>query len=171
MTDPPDDFDEFDFDEFYRRAWPGCLRAAAVTVRDSYLTEELVAEAFSRALERWDRLRSHPNPEAWVVRTTINLSRRRWRRRQREHDLTPPSGQFPRPSEPTDATLLAAVADLPERQREVIAYRIILGASANDTADALGIAPSTVGVHLHRAMRTLQAHPDVIALAAHAEDT
>lgn len=46
----------------------------------------------------------------------------------------------------------------------MLAYRVILQASTNETADALDIAPSTVTVHLHRAMRTLRENPRLRSL-------
>lgn len=153
MSEPRD---PASFSAFYREARPSCIRAVVVTVCDLHRTEELVDEAFARAYERWDRVGHHPRPEAWIVRTAVNLSRQRWHRRRRETERTPRPSHVPPPPEPADASLLEAVLELPERQREVVAYRVILQASTNETAEALGIAPSTVTVHLHRAMRTLR---------------
>ncbi|MEQ8717658.1 MAG: sigma-70 family RNA polymerase sigma factor [Acidimicrobiales bacterium] len=143
------------FAEFFESARSRCLRAVVLTVRDRHLGEDLLEEAFVRAYERWDRLHTHPNPSAWVVTTAVNLSRRRWRRGQREVELTPPAHDVPAPDEPMDAVLLDAVLALPDRQREVVAHRLVLESSTNQTAEALGISPKTVTVHLHRALRTL----------------
>ena len=38
------------------------------------------AEAMVRALARWDQVAVHPNLEAWVVRTAVNVYRSWWRR-------------------------------------------------------------------------------------------
>jgi RNA polymerase sigma factor (sigma-70 family) len=51
---------------------------------------------------------------------------------------------------------LAAINTFPERQREVIAYRILLELSAKETAGLLSISVATVGTHLHRALETLR---------------
>ncbi|GMR13410.1 MAG: hypothetical protein BMS9Abin29_1619 [Gemmatimonadota bacterium] len=48
-----------------------------------------------------------------------------------------------------------AVADLPERQRAVVALRILEGRTTAQTADALGIATGTVKATLHQALRNL----------------
>jgi DNA-directed RNA polymerase specialized sigma24 family protein len=53
--------------------------------------------------------------------------------------------------------LLAALAALPRRQREVIALRVFLDLDMATTARLLGIAPGTVGAHLSRAVTTLRA--------------
>jgi RNA polymerase sigma-70 factor (ECF subfamily) len=102
----------------------------------------------------------HPAPSAWVVRTALNHHVSRWRRTRREVALAAvPDAAAP----PTDHTpgehaeLLRAVAALPERQRQVVALRLLLDLDTAATAGALGIAPGTVTAHLHRAVSTLRA--------------
>jgi RNA polymerase sigma-70 factor (ECF subfamily) len=105
--------------------------------------EDQVAEAFALAWASWRKVRQHPAPQAWVVRTALNTGASWWRRRNRElpladHDLTPPAGTHGGQgsglaSDPGDDpgaglndALLAAIRSLPQRQREVIALRIFL---------------------------------------------
>jgi DNA-directed RNA polymerase specialized sigma24 family protein len=52
--------------------------------------------------------------------------------------------------------LLAALQGLPERQRQVIAFRIFLDLDTAGTARVLGIAPGTVKAHLSRGLATLR---------------
>ncbi len=52
--------------------------------------------------------------------------------------------------------LLAAMARLPLRQREVVALRYLEGLSTNETAEVLSIAPGTVKAHLHRGLAALR---------------
>lgn len=61
-------------------------------------------------------------------------------------------------SDSVDPALLEAVRSLPERQREVVALRVLLDLSAEQTAEVLGIDPGTVGTHLRRALAGLRAH-------------
>lgn len=61
-----------------------------------------------------------------------------------------------------DPALLAAVRNLPERQREVVALRALLGLSAEQTANELGIDAGTVGTHLRRGLAALRAVLDQI---------
>ena len=56
----------------------------------------------------------------------------------------------------TDPRILEAVRALPSRQREVVALRVVLGLSAEQTATTLGIDPGTVGTHLCRALIALR---------------
>jgi DNA-directed RNA polymerase specialized sigma24 family protein len=51
-----------------------------------------------------------------------------------------------------DPGLMAAVRSLPDRQREVVALRVLLGLSADQTADVLSINVGTVSTHLRRGL-------------------
>ena len=149
--------DRTDFAEFYARSRDGCLRAVLASVGDMQTAEELVAEAFARALAGWRKVRKHPAPRAWVVRTALNLNVSAWRRRRRElpidgHDAPAPATGLDR----VDAELMAALLRLPERQREVVALRIFLDLDTARTAEVLGIAPGTVTAHLARAIAALR---------------
>jgi DNA-directed RNA polymerase specialized sigma24 family protein len=53
--------------------------------------------------------------------------------------------------------LLAVLRRLPARQREVVTLRLLLDLATETTARVLGIAPGTVGGHLHQAAATLRA--------------
>jgi len=55
-----------------------------------------------------------------------------------------------------DPLLIRAVWRLPRRQRQVVALRILLDQSIDQTAQSLGMAPGTVRAHLHRALRSLR---------------
>ncbi len=156
--------DETGFAEFYRASYQRCLRAVIAGAGRPDLAEDLVAEAFTRALVSWRTVRDHPAPEAWVVRTALNAGTSWWRRHRREvplgdHDAAAaqrwePGGE---PGPGPGPAVLAALRALPRRQREVIALRVFLDLDIATTARLLGIAPGTVGAHLSRAVATLRA--------------
>jgi RNA polymerase sigma-70 factor (ECF subfamily) len=52
--------------------------------------------------------------------------------------------------------IAAAVAQLPERQRDVFTLCQMGGQSANEVSKALGLSEATVRVHLFRAIRKLR---------------
>jgi DNA-directed RNA polymerase specialized sigma24 family protein len=81
-----------DFADFYRRSKDECLMTVLVSVGDLDTAQELVAEAFARAWASWRKVSRHPAPEAWVVRTALNVSISRWRRRRREVAMADPGG-------------------------------------------------------------------------------
>jgi RNA polymerase sigma-70 factor (sigma-E family) len=152
-----------EFTEFYRSDRDQCLRAVLAGVGDRQLAEDLVAEAFTRAWMSWHKVRRHPAPRAWIVRTALNLRVSWWRRRRREveldegHDAVDTAGDAG-PDTALDPALLAVLRRLPQRQREVIAFRVFLDLDTAATAKALGMAPGTVTAHLSRAVATLRGH-------------
>ncbi|WP_326834188.1 sigma factor-like helix-turn-helix DNA-binding protein [Amycolatopsis rhabdoformis] len=60
------------------------------------------------------------------------------------------------PGEPPDARLGALLRVLPERQREILTLRMIVGLSAEQSALVLGLTPSAVRVQQHRALARLR---------------
>jgi RNA polymerase sigma-70 factor (sigma-E family) len=155
-----------EFTEFYTASRDDCLRIVLVSVGDRQLAEDLVAEAFTRAWMSWRKVREHPVPRAWVVRTALNTHVSWWRRRRRELTVDDPTAlALPGGTQPEraaglgiDEALAAAVRALPPRQREVITLRVFFDLDTDATAKLLGISPGTVGAHLHRALATLRTH-------------
>jgi RNA polymerase sigma factor (sigma-70 family) len=149
------------FEEFYFETRHSCLRAIAAHVGTVSAAEELVAEAFTRALRDWDRIHNHPSPSAWVVTTALNVYRDRWRKTQRGSKVANPIvANKPYPEMSVDHTIepriLQAIANLPDRQRDVLVYRVILDLSTAATAQLLNINAGTVTTHLRRSLRTLR---------------
>ncbi len=142
------------FERFFAETKDDVFRSLLVITRDRALADDGVAEAFTRAFERWSEVAVHPAPKSWVARTALNYvrsDRRRFRRFAPDVLDIPAAEQFP-----PDPQLVSRVLRLPGRQREVIALRILLDLSEERTAELLGIAPGTVGVHLSRALARLE---------------
>lgn len=149
--------DESEFAAFFRASWEPCLRAVAAVTGSMPLAEDQAAEAFARAWASWPKVRCHPAPQAWVVRTATNAGASWWRRRSLElplagHDVPAPAAG----GTGLDAAVLAALRRLPARQREVIVLRVFLDLDIRTTARQLGIAPGTVRAHLSRAVAALR---------------
>jgi RNA polymerase sigma-70 factor (sigma-E family) len=149
-----------EFNEFYRSDRDACLRAVLAGVGDRQLAEDLVAEAFTRAWMSWPKVRRHPAPRAWIVRTALNVRISWWRRRRREVALDDALDVEDNTAggRGLDPALLTALRHLPQRQREVIVFRVFLDLDTSATAKALGIAPGTVTAHLSRAVAALRTH-------------
>ena len=146
-----------EFAEFYAACRDECLRIVLINVGDRQLAEDLVAEAFTRALMSWRKVGQHPSPKGWVVRTALNTSVSWWRRSRREvlADTIEAAG-IPDRYPALDMAMVTALRRLPRRQREVITLRILLDLDTATTAATLGIAQGTVGAHLSRAIAVLR---------------
>ena len=151
------DAEAADFARFYAESRDDCLRTVLASIGDLDRAKDLVDEAFARAWASWRKVRRHPAPRAWIVRTALNAGVSAWRHRRREVRL----GDAAPPADVTagglvDRDIMAALLRLPQRQRQVIALRLFLDLDTAGTAELLGIAPGTVTTHLARAMATLR---------------
>ncbi len=119
--------------------------------------EDVLQEAFVRALDRPRQLLGADNPEAWLRTVAVNLARGRWRRTQRFLGLAPRLVE----EEPFDGdpdghlVVLAALRKLPTGQREVIALHHLADLSVEQVADTLGLPTGTVKARLSRGRTAL----------------
>lgn len=144
------------FDQFYAETRDAVFRAVVLATRRPDRAEEAVAEAYARAFARWDDVAVHPNPVGWVIRTALNQFVSGWRIWRRETSAAAEVVAVPDEARSLDPFLLRQLWRLPQRQREVVALRVLADLNGRQTADALGLAEGTVGAHLSRALATLR---------------
>lgn len=153
------DQNSLEFNSFFREAKDRILRTVIVSTGNQHDAEDCVAEAFRRALESWELVQKMDSPAAWVVRVAKNIHTDRQRRHivgsKHLRELVRPDW-IDTPKMPVDPKLILAVNKLPERQRQVLAYRVLLELTPEETAEELSISAGTVGAHLHRALKTLR---------------
>jgi RNA polymerase sigma-70 factor (ECF subfamily) len=149
-----------EFRSYYTRFHDRAVATAARLVRDQDLAEDLAAEALARAYASWQRLRRHPNPDAWLMTVIGNLAIDHVRRASRPVQREGTSSQ-PRPDE--QATLRIDLADaletLSNRQRDIVLMRYLADLSEAEVASALGLSNGAVKSHLHRATTKLRSCP------------
>lgn len=150
------DIDTAGFETWYRAEHPRVLAALSVVAGDPDLAQEVAAEAFARALQRWDRVAEMDSPGGWTYHVALNLLRRRARRAALERRL------LPRLAPPANITVPAyavevwqVVTGLAPRMRTAVALRYLGGLTEAEVADVMGIAPGTVAATLHQARRRL----------------
>jgi DNA-directed RNA polymerase specialized sigma24 family protein len=114
-----------EFAEFFQASWEPCLRAVVASTGSVQLAEDQVAEAFARAWLSWRKVRRHPAPRAWVVRTALNAGASWWRKRIRELPLTSYDAAAPSDvGDGLDTALLTTLRHLPARQPPAPAFPI-----------------------------------------------
>lgn len=136
-----------EFVELVHSAWPALYRTAVLLVRDHALAEDLVQTALAKTYSHWHRIRDTGAAHAYARRTLVNGSTSLFRRRSYRSER--PTGEMPElgavtrdPGERID--VLAALAQLPPRQRAVVVLRFYDDLSVRQTAQALGISDGTV---------------------------
>ena len=144
------------FDRWYRVQHPRVLGLLTVVAGDADVAREVTAEAFVRALERWDRVAAMDAPAAWTYRVAVNLLRRRMRRAAFESRLAPEE-PAPRPPPAIESELWDAVRSLPVRQRTAVALRYVCDLSQEEIAAVMNVATGTVSATLSAARRRLAA--------------
>ncbi len=145
------------FEAWYRREHPSLLTAMVVVSGDLDVARDLTAEAFARALERWDRVEVMDNPAGWTYAVGVNLARRRWRRRVTEERLA--GGAVPPgvASSEDRVDVWRAVASLPLQARTAVVLRYLAGMTEPEVAAAMGVSVGTVSSSLSVARRRLAA--------------
>lgn len=146
---------------FCARVRPELVGLLHVQCGDRAVAEEAAQEALARACERWDRVRLMNNPGGWVYRVGLNLVTSRFRRRAVERRVRARLGsERPPVDDAPDAddviAVRIAVAELPERQRMVVALRFYLGMSVAESAEIMDCAEGTVKSLTNRAVHTLR---------------
>jgi RNA polymerase sigma-70 factor, ECF subfamily len=132
--------------------------------------EDAHQRTYLKSLEHWPTVSSlsEQQQNAWLATTLVREVLQIWRapHRSRETRLEEDASQLPSASFNAgglDAALATvqyrktceAIARLKGRQRDVIALRCLAGYEVAQVAEMLGIAPSTVRVHLHAGRRRL----------------
>jgi len=148
------------FDEFYAAHYGPLTVQLYAYFGDRQEAQDIVQEAFCRALARWRTVSRYDDPVAWVRRVAWNLALSRWRRartalaflgRQRRDEATVPG-----PS-PERVAVLAALAALPPPQRRAVVLRYLADLTVPEIAEREGVPEGTVKSWLHRARATLAA--------------
>ena len=145
------------------------FRTAYLVVGDAAEAEDAAQEGFVKAYYAIRRFRSGAPFRPWILQIVANEARNRRRSAGRRAGLVmrtaahPPSGEAaPSPeaaliSSEEQKTLLAAVNNLREEDRLVIACRYFLELSEEETSNVLGWRRGTVKSRLSRALDRLRA--------------
>ena len=146
--------------ELYVASYRRLVGQLAAFTGDVGEAEDLVQEAFARAVGHWERLRRYDNPEAWLRTVALNLARSKWRRGKRAAAamvrLRAVHEEAPAPS-PDHVALVDALRELPAGQREALVLYHVADLSIDDVARELGVPPGTVKARLSRGRAAMAA--------------
>ncbi len=159
---------ELSFDGFYVSTRRRLLGHLALMTGDVDQAQDVVQEAFVRAWQRWERVRTLDDPEGWVRTVAWRLAVSRWRRARLALRLQPRvATPATAPSPPTDEVLdvRAALARLPEGQRLVLVLHELCDLSVEQVAQQTGLPVGTVKTRLMRGRAALAAQ-----LGTHVEE-
>lgn len=149
---------EEQFRDLFTDHYEGVVHTVFLVLRDWGRAEEIAQEAFTQLVRHWRRVADHDMPEAWVRRVAIRLAVRSDRRERAgavAWRRAAPQEAFPPPESAGGNAVLAAVAQLPVRQRAVVVLVYFEDRPVTEAAQILDCSASTARVHLHRARQRL----------------
>jgi len=121
-------------------------------------SEDLVQEAFLKALRKWDRSAApetfYPWVQTTVTRLHLNSLRRGFRERRAYERLGDETVHIDEPR--SDPEVMHALASLPPRQRAATVLRFYEDLSVSEIADRMGTAEGTIKALLHQARQRLK---------------
>jgi RNA polymerase sigma-70 factor (ECF subfamily) len=121
--------------------------------------EDVAQESLTRAYAAWNRIRTHPNLEAWVTTTALHvaLEMARQQRRAGRPDAWAKTVELPGDDQHVaDADEVArALRRLSSRQQQVVVWRYYFDQSVEETATRMGLTPSKVKDATHEATTKL----------------
>lgn len=154
-----DEETEQELTEIYHACYRRLVTQVYAFTTDLTEAQDVVQEAFTRALARPGTLTSLDNPEAWLRTVAINVVRRRWRRRRlldtilrRDRPLVEVAAPPPGPERPD---VHAALARIPAGYRQVITLHYFADLPVDEIAELLDLPTGTVKSRLHRGRAAL----------------
>jgi RNA polymerase sigma-70 factor (ECF subfamily) len=147
-----------DFDELYRAHARRLVVQLFAYTQDLPLAEDLVQEAFCRALVRWSGVARYDDPVGWVRRVAWNLAASSWRRKRRHLKVARELAQETTPGPtPERIVMVRALATLPLPQRRAVIMHYLADMSVAEVARFERASETAIKQRLHRGRAALSA--------------
>ena len=149
-------------DRLFRQEAVSLVHLARFFVDDTAAAEDLVQEAFIRLARTAHRIRDPSATTAYLRSIVLNLARDHNRRglvslRHRPPaDVGPPTPEDRALARADADVVVAALRELPIRQRDCLVLRYYLDLGVADIAATLHLSPNSVKTHLQRGLRALE---------------
>jgi RNA polymerase sigma factor (sigma-70 family) len=162
---------EIEFTLWLRENQKAFLKAAKVICFDTQNAEDVLQEALADVYRRWNTIRDHENPEAYLMRVMVSKHadmRRKWLRRQQEKetswDLAENIRDIVDQTDDVTQRLLvqAALKTLSAAQRAVLVLVYEHGMVLREVADVLQIPTGTAASHLARGKAAVAAYIELV---------
>ena len=151
---------EASFDDLYAAHYGDLTVQLYAYFGDRQEAQDVVQEAFCRALARWRVVARYDDPVAWVRRVAWNLAVSKWRATRtalnfvhRQHRA---EGKVDGPG-PERVALIAALATLSAQHRRAVVLHYLADLTLPEIAAREGVPVNTVKSWLHRARAALAA--------------
>jgi RNA polymerase sigma-70 factor (ECF subfamily) len=150
MVSPPD------FEEFYATHFRKLVLQVNAYFDDLEQAQDVVQEAFCRALDQWKKISAYQDRAAWIRRVAWNLAisqyrnkkvARKYLAKQREESASGPG--------PERVALVAALSEIPEKQRRAVILHYIGDLSISQIAEQENVPEGTVKSWLARGRSAL----------------
>ncbi len=149
-----------EFDDFYAAHYADVVVQIYAYFGDRQEAQDVVQEAFCRALARWTRLAAYDDPVAWVRRVAWNLRRAIGDAPERLCVFCVISGRNLSwtGSTRTGSRYCPRSRHCPPVQRRAMVLRYLVDLSVAEIAAREGVAEATVRSWLHRGRSALAVH-------------
>jgi RNA polymerase sigma-70 factor (ECF subfamily) len=158
--------DSSSFDAFYGSTRRRITHQLYAMTGDLAEAQDVAQEAYARAWQRWGRVSTYDDPEAWVRTVAWRIAVSRWRKAKNAlsaHRRDPAAAAIPEPSVDTVA-LVAALRRLPESQRRAVVLFHLCDVPIEQIAADTGAPVGTVKARLARGRAALagllEDHPE-----------
>ena len=149
--------DQSAFDGFYRATAHRVLLYMYAVCGDRAEAADLTQEAYARAWQKWSRLSTYEDPEAWVRTVAWRLAANQFRSARRRLAALARMGRpdpVPPPS-PDAVAVLTALQRLTREQRAAVVMHYLQHMSVAEIAEATHTPTGTVKARLSRARTAL----------------
>lgn len=153
-----------DFEAYVAARGTALLRLAYILTGNRSDAQDVVQEALSRAIPRWERIQRADDPDAYVRRMVVNAHISWWRKFKRREspvdEVFVPGVQAGADdvveTRAGDEQLWAACRGLPKDQRAAVVLRYYEQLSYAEIAAMTGVAEATARSRVHRGLATLR---------------
>ena len=146
------------FDMIYEEVKTSVYLSIYNIIKDKQLVEDLMQDAFMKAIQSIDSYKLGTNFKAWISRIGRNLAINVYNKRKRETILDPQDSEyvFDAPISNDSPLLDIAMKILDEDERDIVVYHIVLGFTFKSISEIMNTPPGTVFWIYQKALKKIR---------------